>query len=126
MKLLLKGLAFASLFLCLAQVQAANFPPAEGSLLMKVQVENADVLLLRVANLQQESTVVKLMDLNGSTYYRQAIKDHNGYAMKVNIAAIPEGRYILSVEQKEERRTQVIYKSEDHILVSQVSDAKNF
>ena len=124
MKSFIKGLAFASLFFCFAQAQAANFPPVDGSLLMSVTAAGDEAIVLRVANLQQEATTVSLMDLDGNIYYRQSINNHNGYLMKVNIASIPEGRYILKVHQKEQHRTQVIYKSTDNILISQVSDAK--
>lgn len=88
---------------------------------MKVSQVDENILLLHVANLEQESTTVALQDLAGNTYFTQHIKNHNGYAMKVNIESIPEGRYVLSIQQKDERKTQIIYKGKDQILFSQIS-----
>lgn len=122
MKVLIKGLAFASLLLCFTQAQATNFPASDGNILLKVSQIDENILLLQVANLQQEATKVSLRDLAGNVYYTYRIKDHNGYAMKVNIESIPEGRYILSIHQKDESKSQIIYKTEDQILLSQVSN----
>ena len=121
MKLYFKGLAFAGLLLCFAQAQAANYPPVEGSLLLKVSQMEDNVLLLQVANMQQASTTVSLADLNGNTYFRQQVSKHNGYSWKVNLAEAPDGRYVLRVQQKGEQRSQVIYKNEDEIWLSQIS-----
>lgn len=125
MKILFKGLAFASLLLCFTQVQANNsFPPAENDFLMTLTQTGEDLLVLRMANLQQVGTSVSLHDLDGNLYFREYIKDHNGYSLKVNVAAMPEGRYIMRVQQKEVNKTQVIYKSDDRILISQVNTGK--
>ena len=121
MKLLVKGLAFASLFLCLTQTQAANFPPVEGNLLLKVSQIEGEILLLQVANMRQEATTVSLIDLEGNTFFRKQVTKHNGYAWKMNLEDAPEGRYILRVQQKDEQRSQVIYKSDDQILISKVN-----
>ncbi|MEL7250467.1 MAG: hypothetical protein AAFO03_18720, partial [Bacteroidota bacterium] len=117
MKMLVKGLAFASLFLCLTQAQATNFPPADGNLLLKVSQVDDEVLLLQIANMQQEATTVSLVDLDGNTFFRKQVTKHNGYAWKMNLQDAPDGRYILRVMQKDEQRSQVIYKSDDQILL---------
>ena len=125
MKIVFKGLAFAGLLLCFTQVQAANFPPpGSGDFLMSLEQSDNDLLVLRMANLQQEGTSVSLHDLDGNLYFREYIKDHNGYSMKVDITAVPEGRYIMRVQQKGVNKSQVIYKGEDGILISQVNTSK--
>ncbi|MEL6655391.1 MAG: hypothetical protein AAFP77_02950 [Bacteroidota bacterium] len=124
MKMLVKGLAFAGLLLCLSQAQAANFLPAEGNLLLKVSQVDDEVLLLQIANMQQEATTVSLVDLDGNTFFRKQITKHNGYAWKMNLQDAPDGRYILRVMQKDEQRSQVIYKSDDQILLSHINGKK--
>ncbi len=125
MKIVFKGLAFASLLLCLTQVQAANtIPSTDGGFLMSLTETGENLLVLRMANLQQVGTSVSLHDLDGNVYFREYIKDHNGYSMKVDISAVPEGRYIMRVQQKGVNKTQVIYKSEDQLLISHVNTSK--
>ena len=48
----------------------------------------------------------------------------NGYAWKMNLQDAPDGRYILRVMQKDEQRSQVIYKSDDQILLSHINSNK--
>lgn len=122
MKIVFKGLAFACLLLSFTQVQANDNPPTNsGDFIMKLTETGENLLVLRMANLQQVGTSVSLHDLDGNVYFRDYIKDHNGYSMKVNIAAIPEGRYIMRVQQKGVNKSQVIYKGEDRLMISQVN-----
>ena len=122
MKFLIKGLAFASLLLCLTSAQATNlYPPVDGNFMMNLTQADDNTVVLYMANLQQETTAVELTDLEGNTYFTRYIKNHNGYSLKVDLEAVPQGRYILHVTQKDTQKTQVIYKGEDKLLISQVS-----
>lgn len=121
MKNFLSVLAIASAVFMCNTLQAANTP---GKLLMKVETLANTNLTLHLANLQQKTTVVSILDLDGTTFLRQTIRDHNGYAIQFNLEELPNGRYMLAVSQKGKQMKQVLYKNESTILVSQVMAAK--
>ena len=118
----MKGLVLASALFCCTYLQAAPLPADPGNMLVKLAPQDNDLLLLRLANLQQEVTMVTLMNLDGDTYFNRQINKHNGYLLKINLADAPEGRYLLRVSQKGEVATRVIYKGEDQVLVSHNDD----
>lgn len=121
MKNFLSVLAIASAVLCCTQVQA-NTTPAK--LLLKVEAVNESHLTLHLANLQQETTVLRILDFDGATYLRKTITEHNGYALDINLEDLPEGRYLLRVNQKDSQVDQVIFKGDGLLLVSQPKPSK--
>ena len=75
MKRLLLSLALA---LPMLQLLATN-PPLIENVLMNTNVEDRS-LVVRLANLQKEKTVLTLESLDGQeVYHEQVIKDHNGF-----------------------------------------------
>lgn len=121
MKNFLSVLAIASaVFYCTPAL--ANTPPAK--LLLKVETVDQNHLKLHLANLLQETTVISIQDFEGTTYFRQTITDHNGYAANINLEALPEGRYLLRVTQKDNQIDQVVLKGEDTLFVSQAKASK--
>lgn len=116
MKNFLSVLAIASaVFYCTPVL--ANTSPAK--LLMKVEAVDQNTLLLHLANLQLETTVISIQDFEGTTYFRQTVAKHNGYAANINLEALPEGRYLLRIDRKDGQIDQVLLKGEDILLVSQ-------
>ena len=71
MKNFLSVLAIASAVLCCTQVQA-NTTPAK--LLLKVEAVDQSHLLLHLANLQQETTVLRILDFDGAVYLRKKLR----------------------------------------------------
>jgi hypothetical protein len=121
MKSFLSILAIASaVFYCTPAL--ANTPPAK--LLLKVETVDQNHLTLHLANLQMETTVLSIQDFEGTTYFRQTINDHNGYAANINLEALPEGRYLLHITGKDSQIVQVVVKAEDALYVSQPKASK--
>ncbi|MGH1435622.1 MAG: hypothetical protein ACRBG0_14335 [Lewinella sp.] len=121
MKNFLSVLAIASAVLCCTQVQA-NTTPAK--LLLKVEAVDQSHLLLHLANLQQETTVLRILDFDGAVYLRKTITEHNGYALDINLEDLPDGRYFLRVNQKGSQVDQIIFKGDGLLLVSQPKSSK--
>jgi hypothetical protein len=93
-------------------------------LLMKTHTVENTHLVLQLANLQQQKTVVSISDFAGTTYSRQTITDHNGYSVSMDLEQLPEGRYVLLVSQNGQQMKQIIYKNENMLLVSKIKAAK--
>lgn len=100
----------------------ANTAPVK--LLVKVETLDQNHLKLHLANLLQETTVIRLQDFEGTTYFLQTINDHNGYAASINLEALPEGRYILRITGKESQIDQVVLKGDNTLFVSQPKVSK--
>ncbi len=76
-------------------------------------------LSLRLANLEQDRTLVKLYDLDTKkTIFRQVVKDHNGFSINLSLEQLPEGRYVISVEKGDTLRRQVLRKTKTGIQCS--------
>ena len=94
-------------------------------------INNADELIIRVkplenkvfkvtlANLQQKNTKITLTNLSGTTtYFEDNVIKHNGYAKKLDLSDLNDGRYLLTVKQKGEETVKVLYLSGEKILIS--------
>ena len=88
----------------------------------KIISEVADYMSIKVqlVNLQQETTIVKLEDLSGKEYYKKTIKEHNGFARKLDLNDLREGRYLLKIEQDGHKWVQVVFVDEDVIRLSKM------
>ncbi|WP_420457674.1 hypothetical protein [Neolewinella sp.] len=73
---------------------------------------------LKLVNLQKQRTVITLQQLDGTTHYQTRIKEHNGYALSMQLRDVPAGRYLLTVKQGKVLRQQVIVKSAAGIMCS--------
>lgn len=89
---------------------------------VKVHQPEANTLMLRLANLQKVKTNITLHDLEGNDYFSRRVTDHNGYLIKLNLADVPEGRYIMRIRQANGQEiAQVIYKSDGDLMLSQLT-----
>ncbi len=74
---------------------------------------------LTLANLEQERTVVTITNLvTEEEVYREMIKRHNGFAAQFDCAALPDGRYVITVVKGEITRRQIILKQAGTVLCS--------
>jgi hypothetical protein len=117
MKRLLLSLALA---LPMLQLLATN-PPLIEKVLMNTKVEDRS-LVVRLANLQKEKTVLTLESLDGQeVYHEQVIKDHNGFNAKLNLNDLAKGRYLLKIKQHSGVLRQVVVVDPNSILCSKVA-----
>lgn len=93
-------------------------PTIEDDPIVRVKVVDAKIFQINLANLQKETTNVKLTNLRGTTYFKETIRNHNGYGKKINIDQIPNGRYVLTITHNKSSVTKVIYIDDDAIRVS--------
>lgn len=115
-------LAVALLFMC--TYSFANTPnvTTPAKILVKVHQPESGVLMLQLANLQRVNTTITLHDLEGNSYFRQQVSDHNGYLLRMQVSELPTGRYIMRIKQTNGKEvSQIIYKSEDQLLLSQLT-----
>ncbi len=115
-----KSLLFLTFF-CIAFIPAtASSTAADGladPLVTRTQVREFQ-LDLKLINLQQQRTVITLKQLDGATHHQTRIKEHNGYALSMQLCDVPAGRYLLTVKQGKRLRQQVIVKSATGIMCS--------
>lgn len=119
----MKGFKFFALLLGLAifslpAMANTNPEPADGKLIFKTTVDGKSVIY-RLSNLQKQDTKVAIYSMNGDTrYYKGYISDHNGYAKRLNLKKLPEGKYKMVVENELESVTKVMKIEDDMILFS--------
>ena len=116
-KFILAGLCL-SLF---ATFGFANPNPDSEHLIMRVKLQDAKSIDVILANLQQEKTNLTLSSLDGTTYFFDTIRKHNGYGKNLSLSKMPQGRYILKVTQKGKELTSVIVVGKEKVKVSRVS-----
>ncbi|WP_420459126.1 hypothetical protein [Neolewinella sp.] len=108
----MKSLLFLALFTAaLTPVKAGvTTDGVTDPLVTRTQVEDFR-LNLKLVNLQKQRTVITLKQLDGTTHHQTRIKEHNGYALSMQLRDVPAGRYLLTVKQGKRLRQQVIVKS---------------
>ena len=112
--------------LCLAvmtlPVWANDASPAVNTdILVRANIAEGKVISLKVSNLQMEKTSIKITDLKGeNTYYRDFVKNHNGYGRRLNLDNLPVGTYVLTIKQKDEYVKQIIVIKDNYLLLSQI------
>ena len=77
-------------------------------------------IVLRLANLERQRTVVTITELaEQREIHREVIKRHNGFVARFDCAALPDGRYVISVHKEAEVHQQIILKDGDRVWCSQ-------
>ena len=83
------------------------------------QAVEAKKVVVQVTNLAEKTTQIRLESAYGDkVYYQEYIRKHNGHRALLDLGQLPEGRYILSVSQKGETKSQVIRITEGRVMVS--------
>ena len=96
-------------------------PTVNTDILVRANIAEGKVISLKVSNLQMEKTSIKITDLKGeNTYYRDFVKNHNGYGRRLNLDNLPVGKYVLTIKQKDEYVKQIIVIKDNYLLLSQI------
>lgn len=75
-------------------------------------------LEVTLVNLQQQRTNIMIQSIDGTVvYFKDIVKKHNGYRKKLNLTDLKAGRYLLIVENSDEKLQQVILVKEDNTLL---------
>lgn len=112
------------LALCLAMTSFANATttnPANDDPIFRIKPVETKVFQINLANLQKKPTSVSLTNLKGTTFFKETIRNHNGYARKLNLGQLPNGRYVLTVKQNGEALSKVIYVDKDAMRISGIT-----
>jgi hypothetical protein len=105
------------------QVLALN-PPAIENMLLNTSVEDRS-LIVHLANLQKEKTVITLESVDQrEVYHEQIINEHNGFKTRWNLREMPKGRYVLKVKQGSNTLRQVVVIDQNSIMTSKVAEGK--
>ena len=116
-KCLLPGLLSLALLLPLSAFAAT---PGNPHLRMDTKEVAGKVVRVQLVNLQQEAAQITLQEIDGSVLYEHTVRKHNGFNLDLNMAKLPEGRYVLTVKQDDTVRSQVIAISNGTMMFSQI------
>ena len=76
---------------------------------------------LQLANLMQKTTKVTISDLKDGLYFEAYVSKHNGYARKIILDGVNDGRYLLNVSQDGVTYSKVMVIKDGEIQFSKVS-----
>ena len=76
---------------------------------------------LQLANLMQKTTKVTISDLQEGLYFEAYVSKHNGYARKIILDGVKDGRYLLNVSQDGVTYSKVMLIKDGEIQFSKVS-----
>ncbi len=68
-----------------------------------VKIEKGEIartIEVRLANLEKMFTKVAIQDYNGTVWFDKPVNKENGYATKLSLEGMPDGDYVLFVENK--------------------------
>ncbi len=75
---------------------------------------------IQLINLQQENTQIILRKMKGAVVFRETVRKHNGYQIRLDLSGLEDGRYVLQVEQDGTFKSQVISLHSGGILLSHI------
>lgn len=98
-----------------------------------VKIEKGEIartIEVRLANLEKMFTKVAIQDYNGTVWFDKPVNKENGYATRLNLADMPDGDYVLFVENKSGMWAQAFNMRESDVAFFEVTSAneasKNF
>ena len=95
---------------------------SESKLVLRTEVVDAHILKVQLVNLLKKKTKVIIEDMDSGFYhFNNVVNKRNGFSKKIDLAKLPQGRYLLKVEAPDRTFKQVIYVNEQGILLSKVS-----
>lgn len=96
----------------------ANSNPPTSEAIVKAETDGM-VLVVNLANLQGKTAKLEITSLGEKVeYHRQWIQDHNGYAQRLNLKELPQGRYLLKVKHDGATVQKVLKVEETRVFVS--------
>lgn len=100
-------------------VTATPTPPIDWNLKTKVVQEKT--IQLTINNLNQESTRIYLTDLKEETeFFVKRVRKHNGYSKTLNLSELPNGRYLLKVQNKLGVQQQIVLIRDNMMVTSHI------
>lgn len=98
-----------AMLLVAATVFANQLPVAPPRLLVNIEKASEPAALeVRLANIEQKSTLLLLQDGSGKIWFSQHIWRKHGYARKLNLKGMPDGTYTLSINHDDATVIQVL------------------
>ena len=95
---------------------------SESKLVLRTEVVDAHILKVQLVNLLKKKTKVIIENMDSGFYhFSDVVNKRNGFSKKIDLAKLPQGRYILKVEAPDRSFKQVIYVKEEGILLSKVT-----
>ena len=99
----------------------ADVTPTDDDVRITVKPLEGKAFSLHVANLQQQSAKIEISDLDGNVYFEAYVNKHNGYARKIDLNQLENGKYVLRVKQNGINYSRVMVVKDQSILFSQVN-----
>lgn len=85
----------------------------------------AKTIDIRLANLQRNITTVILQDMEGVCWYRESIRNEDGYSKRLNLNGMPNGYYFCYVNNRNVFISQHLYLSETDIVFLEPTQTNN-
>lgn len=106
-------------FFTLSVTATPTLPPLDWN--FKTKVVKDKVIKLTLTNLNQETTRVFLTDLREETeFFVKRVRNHNGYSKALDLRELPNGRYLLKVQNKSGMQQQIVLIRDNMMITSDV------
>lgn len=106
-----------ALCLCLTVAAKAETDPTK-TIRATVTAVEAKTVEISLVNLQQLRTDISIQSVDGKVaYFQDVVKKHNGYRKRLNLNELEAGKYMLVVQNGDERLQQIIVIKEDKTLL---------
>ena len=119
----MKKLLFAVAMVTTIAVSPTFASVSYDDILVYVDETEGKIFHLQLANLQKQDTKVTIEDMDGAVYFRELVSDHNGYAKRINLKKLDDGKYLLNVTQGKQKMVQVIVVKGDKLWFSKMREA---
>ena len=84
------------------QGSSVNFvsftPDQQGRLVTQIENQGKNNIYLRLANLQDKTTDIRIFALGGSTLFQKKVSQQNGFATKIQLEDVASGFYAVYVK----------------------------
>ena len=118
----MKGLLIALAMVATSfSVSFAAETPTEDIILYTADI-NDKIIHLRLANLQQNTTLLTIQNMSGEVLFEEKITNHNGYAKAIDLGVLSSGRYLVHVNQKEKKLVKVMVIDGNKIWFSKTAE----
>ena len=112
---------FVLIFLANSFTAAADDAP-KSKFQMKSEMTRETVVNVRLFNLQELTTTMRITDLDGKvSYFQEIIRQHNGFTQNIDMDKMADGRYLLQIEQGDSVKQQVIVISDRQVMLSDIA-----
>lgn len=92
----------------------------DGGFTFHSETADAKAVVIQLANLAEQPTVIAVKSLHGFTYHKERITGRNGFRTKLILDQMPAGKYLITVKQGDAEKTQVVRITEKGLLLSDI------